>query len=563
MFADLHCHPATAAYDENRKAATAPDGSPIDKTPFTPWHIPKSRLRRQKKGKRAFGYTQSDLAKSTQGKATLLFAALYPTEKGFFFGIRNGRTREDILRLSQAVRQAEESDTDAREIEALYDCLSDNEKKEFSKRTAIDELQCKQMNYAMERIQFIQSGSYDYFEELKHEYRFLLTLDGKPAQTTQSLRLEMGGEEKEWQGTYHIAQPGNAAALVGAANSDVIFVLTIEGMNALGVGNYDWENVKDVSLSELLHRIRFLKGEVALDEGTRWAHPPFFITFSHHFDNTLCGHAHSIPKLPARLLFDQRANCDAGLSENGFIAMKALLGLDDNLAPTASRRILVDVKHMSAQGRRDFYNRITRKFNSDPQNAANKIPIIASHVGYSGVSNLQALIDNTHEESDNHKSDGFNAWNINICAEDVHEIHQSEGLIGLSFDQRILGLDHLFLHLNWSEMFRGARYKTREVQRALKRTLAAIVRIPFEDSLEHPDRIWREISIGTDYDGFIDPLFNYPTVLSFQSFENDISELLDELRTEHPAWFTQITPAQAARSICYENARDFLIKHYR
>lgn len=563
MFADLHCHPATAAYDENRKAAKSANGTVIDKVPFTPWHIPKSKLRRQKKGKRAFGYTQSDLAKSTEGKATLLFAALYPTEKGFFFGIRNGRTREDILRLSEAVRQAEASDTDAREITDLYDSLSDNEKKEFSKRTAIDEIQCKQMNYAMERIQFIQSGNYDYFEELKHEYRFLLTLDGKHAQTTQPLRLQDGGTEKVWEGTYRLAQPGTAATLLGAANSDVIFVLTIEGMHALGVGNYEWESVKDVSLSELLHRIQFLKGEVALADGTTWSHPPFFITFSHHFDNTLCGHAHSIPKLPSKLLFDQQANCDGGLSENGFVAMKKLLGLGDNLVPTGSRRILIDVKHMSAQGRLDYYNRITRKFNYAPENAANKIPIIASHVGYSGVSCLRALIDNTHSESDNHKSNGFNAWNINICAEDVREIHQSEGLIGLSFDQRILGLDHLFLHLNWADMFRGAKYKTREVQRALKRTLAAIVRIPYEDNLEHPDRIWREISIGTDYDGFIDPLFNYPTVLSFQSFEGDISELLDELRTENPAWFTQITPAQAARAICYENARDFLLKHYR
>jgi hypothetical protein len=562
MFADLHCHPATAAYDENRKAAKAPGGTTIDKTPFTPWHIPKSKLSRQNKGKRAFGYTQSDLAKSTQGKATLLFAALYPTEKGFFFGIRNGRTRGDILNLSRAVQQAEREDTDASEIIALYDALSDNEKREFSKRTAIDELQCKQMNYAMERIQFIQSGDYDYFEELQHEYRFLLSLNGHPAQTTHPLRLTKDGEEKVWAGTYHVAKPGNAASLVGAASSDVIFVLTIEGMHALGVGNYDWEKVKDVSLPELLRRIQILKGEVLLQDGTTWNHPPFFITFSHHFDNTLCGHAHSIPKLPSKLLFDQRLNCDAGLHDNGFVVMKALLGLDNALKSTGSRRILIDVKHMSAQGRLDFYNRITRKFNYAPENAANKIPIIASHVGYSGVSSLQALIDNTHEESDNYKRDGFNAWNINICAEDVREIHQSEGLIGLSFDQRILGLDHLFLHLNWSDMFRGRKYKTSEVQRALKRTLAAIVRIPFQDDLEHPERIWREISIGTDYDGFIDPLFNYPTVLSFQLFETDITKLLDELQTENPSWFTQITPAQAARAICYENARDFLIKHY-
>jgi microsomal dipeptidase-like Zn-dependent dipeptidase len=562
MFADLHCHPATAAYDENRKAAQAPDGSATDKEPFNPWHIPPSNLRRQAKGKRAFGYTQSDLAKSTQGNAQLLFASLYPTEKGFFFGINNGRTRQDILQLIRAVQAARSSGRVPQELSDLYESLSPAEKREFSKRTAIDELQARQMNYAIGRIQFIQSGSYDYFKELLHEYRFLQSFDAKPGHTPHALKLQEGGIEQVWSGAYRLAAPANVAALPAGTNRDVTFVLTIEGMHALGVGNYDWENVKDVSQAELLHRIRFLKGEVTLSDGTAWHHPPFFITFSHHFDNTLCGHAHSIPRLPSRLLFDQRKNQDEGLSENGFQAMKALLGLDDQLRPTGARRILIDIKHMSARGRRDFYNRITRPFNQNPANENNKIPIVASHVGYSGVTYLQAQIDHLNDETDNYNVDGFNAWNINLCAEDVREIHHSGGLIGLSFDQRILGLDRVFLAVNWRELLRGEKFKTRAVRQALVRTLAAIVRVPYESNLPEPERIWRTLCIGTDFDGFIDPLFNYPTVLSFRKFESDLVGILNELAAARPGWFQQISPAQAARAICYENARDFVIKHY-
>lgn len=556
MYADIHCHPGTSAYDLNRYAQKNPPG---DGQPFHPWNIPLSNLKRQLKSKRAFGYTQSDLAKACASNTKLLFAALYPTEKGFFFGIHNGRTRQDILNLFGAANAALANGDEDSAAEALFLQLTPTEQKEFSKRTAIDELQSNQMNYKLDRIQFIQSGNYDYYEELKNEYKFWCSIDNLPGATIEKLRLRSGDEPKVCSGQYQIASPNTINAALNGGSKNQVIVITIEGMHALGVGNYSWENVKDVSREELLRRISSLKDPM------QWAHRPFFITFSHHFNNTLCGHAHSVPGVASKLLFDQREMRDRGFTKLGFDAALALLGLDSALRSEGTSRILIDVKHMSAWGRKEYYDRIVRPYNSRPENAANKIPIIASHVGYSGVSHLQAQIDKAlaNEERDNYKVNGFYAWNINLSNEDVIEIHNSGGLIGLSFDQRIMGQDKVLIAFNLQDFLKGKKRKRREAQRAIRYAIEAIARIPFENALAEPQRIWDELSIGTDFDGFIDPLFGYSTVLDFPNFEKDLVESLEEMKKAHPGWFIGLDAPKAARKICYENAHDFILRHYQ
>lgn len=554
-FADLHCHPGSPAYDETRLSSGSPQG---DKQPFHPWHIPSSNLKRQAKARRAFGYSQSDLAKSTASQATLLFAALYPTEKGFFFGIKNGRTRADILALHARLRNSRASGTEDEETTAAYQQLTPTERQEFSKRTAVDELQSNKMNYSVQRVQFIQSGNYDYYEELKHEYNFWLALDAQQGSTTRPLALVPGDSETIRTGKYQLADPANLTTLFTSGVSDrVVVIVTIEGMHALGTGNHDWENVKDVTQEVLLKRIEELKDK------KKWKHRPFFITFSHHFNNRLCGHAHSLPAFSRKLLFDQNEMLDTGFTEQGLEAARALLGLDELLHPNGSARILVDVKHMSAQGRLEFYRHIIRPFNARPENAHQKIPVVASHIGFSGAASLQFLIDHAHAEKDNAKLNGFYRWNINLSVEDVIEIHNSGGLMGISFDQRILGLDKVLGAFSIQDFLKGRRKRTREARQAILRTIEGIVRVPFENALADPHLIWSELAIGTDFDGFIDPVFGYATVMDFPDFEKDLVEALEDLRGRCPDWFAALTPTQAARQICYDNARDFLLKHYR
>jgi hypothetical protein len=77
-------------------------------------------------------------------------------------------------------------------------------------------------------------------------------------------------------GTYVIARSGKEAEKIISEEKHA-FVLTIEGTN---VFNSD-RDIATIRLNVM--------------EVKSWSEPVFFVTFSHHFCNYLCGHAHSIP----------------------------------------------------------------------------------------------------------------------------------------------------------------------------------------------------------------------------------------------------------------------------
>ena len=91
--------------------------------------------------------------------------------------------------------------------------------------------------------------------------------------------------------------------------------------------------------------------------GERGLVPVFFITFAHHFDNRLCGHAHSIPGM-GKILMKQRPHMNEGFRRNGHRIIREILGLNLAGEPDSSLgyRILIDVKHMAARSRVEYYD---------------------------------------------------------------------------------------------------------------------------------------------------------------------------------------------------------------
>ena len=120
------------------------------------------------------------------------------------------------------------------------------------------------------------------------------------------------------------------------------------------------------------------------------------------------------------------------------------------------REILPDVKHMSWLSRRQFY--------AFRDAEAIKGPIVCSHAGFTGcwfdshgerISDyiLKSSTTKNHGGITEHQivlgkpnpylkrsGVGFNASTINLFNEDIAAILKSDGLIGLSLDQRILGV---------------------------------------------------------------------------------------------------------------------------
>lgn len=496
-----------------------------------------------------------------------MFAALYPVEKGFFYGLNGSRVNKEAVTQYFSKIQSE-GHTQA--TNWLIDQLEERSWTEQAEKHDFGVLKSRLLQLPMQRVGFMNNGNYDYFEELKHEYRFFLSRAGQKSATPAELKLEPRGPQKSWGGVYQLARNGSDVQIrLRPDNEDVIIVFTIEGIHSLGVGNPEEASkecepsLKDVSIGKLKDRIRQLKGEEPLESSNqeRWEHMPFYITFASHFNNSLCGHARSFSD-SSRWMFDQHLNMDKGVLRNAaFEVMRELLALDDELKPTGSRRILIDVKHMSAASRNDFYRTIVRPFNCKPENANHKIPVIASHVGYAGIDTLEEMMKNASRglEGDAFRSKEFLAWNINLSDEDVIEIHNSGGLIGISFDRHLVGGKQN----HWLPRWWTGRWNRTNSARLLTRTLREFIRIPFDYRLADPYRIWDVLCLGSGFDGMMDPISRYSTVLDMPRLEDDIIEILHRLKKENGMWFGTLPVENMARKICFENAYHFVCTNYR
>lgn len=115
------------------------------------------------------------------------------------------------------------------------------------------------------------------------------------------------------------------------------------------------------------------------------------------------------------------------------------------------RNVIIDVKHMSLKSRRLFY-----KHHHD--NYFNDRPIFASHVGFTGISrddipkyyrtsiayrfpNYKVYKVRYNRPKGHINNTWFNPCSVNMYDEDLIEVINSGGLIGLSMDVHIMGAD--------------------------------------------------------------------------------------------------------------------------
>jgi microsomal dipeptidase-like Zn-dependent dipeptidase len=406
-------------------------------------------------------------------------------------------------------------------------------------------------------IDFVQSSNYDYWDWLQDEYQFITSDNGKSVKNkifTPGLLREIfaSRKNKRWlypdspnrTGIYNI--PRNRQELKRFLQKDEItMVLTIEGMHSLGTDT--------AGFSTYLKRVEAMK--------KTWATPIFFVTFAHHFNNLLCGHARSFPDIGTWVM-NQDERKDDVFTQEGRAIIRKLLSIDrDNVfAPSEGYRILIDVKHMSAASRKEYYDEIVNPCFEK----GDIIPVIASHCGYSGLRTLEAHIkacQGGKECDDYFDSSGmYNAWNINMCDEDILMIFKTGGLFGLSFDQRILGVPK-------SKQNKGSKNTIQALWNNIKGVLQVIYgNNGFTDA--EKSAVWNCISIGTDFEGYIDPVDPYANVLDFASFELDHVKLIDNERkvSGSPACLAHLKSRAdveiAVAKLCYGNCEAFVLKHY-
>ena len=537
LFSDLHAHPTLYAFNRMRNDPITES----DSEQFHPWQVMASNLKKQDRGERGSTYSQASIPKLAAAGCRLMYASITPIEKGFFDGRLAEGSRSFGLELIKWLTLAVPA------VGAVKLARSDKEGalREFASilrnrgplRQVIQSLVVK---YHRRRIKFLMGKEYDYWTEFGLEYEFLRRGDGEEGHAVFELAGSNGTEEREVDGTFHLVKDASQIkSIVEGTDNEVAVILTIEGAHTFSVG----PDSKPVPEALVFDRISQLK---------ELPHPLFFITVAHHFDNGICGHAKSIPDAP-NLILDQTARMNAGFEREGDFGMRvirALLGLNKDLTDKAEGRILVDAKHMSARSRREYYDEVVRPYNQSKRDGRPNIPVIFSHAAYSGVSTLQELIDNEGHESDDWHVKGFNGWNLNVADEDVRIVHESGGLIGLVFDQRVLGLKP------------GEKLSARQYPYLLLRHVFALVdAIMLDDRYSDDEKasVWDCVCLGTDYDGMIDPVSTYPTVLSLPSFADDLANELEKV--SHTRQIGKIGVANIVEKICWRNAYDFAMTH--
>jgi len=545
-YADLHCHPADLIYHRLRGKEDS-DVIFTDKQTYHPWNRRiVEKFLKQIKGKRAGSYLQSNPPKMIAGKTKLAFASLYPLEDGFVARFKEVHSVGNFFARLPFLRRL-----------AL-----------LANRTVL--------NMRTERYKYLKGKKSRYYDELQAMYQFYVNghdlwqskhlLEGDE---DKAFTIEVAGEYELCRNFSDVDRVVNEADPPTATEDKVgrtAIVFTIEGLHAFGIGQADKE-LKDVDFQIFKDRI--------IEWKTNKEFPIFFITFSHHFNNRLCGHAHSLPKITS-ILLDQLDNMGSGFSADGrgLEIVDLLLGIGQYAnQPNIGKRILIDVKHMSPKGRKRYYDIVK---NHNLNNAADQIPIIASHVGFSGE---DALIDHMDEgkslfftEKDNSFKDGFliadelytyNPWGINMCGEDVVEIVRSKGLIGLSLDQRVMAGKRTTKFANTGSVVQRKQRKTRIVLHNILGMVQAVRQSNL--SPEQQDHIWDAFTFGTDFDGYIDPIDSYPTSKHFAMLHNDLAQEIALYNIAHQGGLLSPWAGKEfdlMNKIGFTNAFEFLRSHF-
>lgn len=357
-----------------------------------------------------------------------------------------------------------------------------------------------------------------YFPDLEEEYNFYRQLDGQG--------VKVDGKKMQ----YKLVSSFNEIEVLMStpqAIPTVAVFLSIEGGHVFNCG---LEKAADPA--EVLANVAKVKA---------WPHAPFFITLAHHFYNELCSHAKSLSGIMEKLLDQSKGMESGGIRPLGHQVIDALLD------KTQGKRILIDVKHMSPQSRREYFNHL------DANYAGENIPIIVSH----GAANGLKAFDN-RQPSRGTTSHLLNQGTINFYDDELIRIAQSKGLIGLQMDERRAGspsaLQQAGGHTARKKiLFHRSKLIWHQLQH-IAEVLSAEGIFP-----------WGITAIGSDYDGIIDPINGYWT-------EEDVN-VLDDYLLKHaynfmtgagkqlPVGNTTDPEEIVARMMCL-NAWEFLSKNY-
>ena len=377
-------------------------------------------------------------------------------------------------------------------------------------------------------------------------------------------------------------------------------VLTVEGGHAFCSQNEirnDNSAGKSDSLQKGIDRFKAFRDE----------HFPMFITLTHIAFNYYCNQAYALPNLMIGFPFRRK---DFLPKSNG-IHPKGVELINEALEGDPNKRVLIDIKQMSLVSRTQYYEMIKNK----------NIPILASHMGVTGISRTEIgshiwkLLSKHNRVRVRYKTvpayaghTQFNPNSINLYDEDIVTIMQSKGLIGVSMDERILGSSNSkFGEFVFPEEFETAfigcacssflndnptckdeeednvqledegvvpvgendivteRHSGGDIN-YLANNIIHILKVGFQNNIDQP---WKYITIGSDYDGLINPIDKNRT-----KRKSVTVELIPDLLKQLPGVLIDVASTAGIKTeisnnigdiiecYVYKNLEDFVVQHY-
>ncbi|MEQ1675655.1 MAG: hypothetical protein ABL876_03065 [Chitinophagaceae bacterium] len=386
------------------------------------------------------------------------------------------------------------------------------------------------------RINAIQSIK-DYWKDFMNEMKFMKECENNPIRIDGhwfTYRLPKDFSELQQNIT------DNDHPNAGASTSTPFVISLICAVEGLHVLNCGLEN--PCNPAEVKKNAKDLK---------KLPHAPWFVTFSHHFFNELCGHARSLRKEIGKLT-DQENMINTGFTPLGEDVLDILL---DN---TNNDRILIDVKHMSPVGRNRFYELRKTKYNSE-------IPVIISHGVCNGLPKYGDTVSNYPELGNTFINpienvtggDGkFKDHNlINFYDDEIIEMVQSAGIIGIQLDERRLANDDTIRRVKHS-LFKNKimHYRSELVWKQIQ----YIAELLDDKGLY----AWGNMAIGSDYDGLVDPLNAFWTAEEYDDLAGYLERHAFNYLRDHPERlkhsFNKVSADLIIQNIFCENAWSFL-----
>lgn len=395
----------------------------------------------------------------------------------------------------------------------------------------------------------------DYYQEDTYpEYDYMAQQEGSKATWDHEYIIV-----KDHTGYQAAKNAGKIPLFLSIEGGHALINLTENKMLHLEYDELSQDQIEHIRL-HLKKNIERVKGQ-GDDLSFKPEHTPIYLTLSHMYQNFLAGHSRTYmeggigPDIAD--LLDQEVGMNAGLTELGREAIDLLIS-DQN-----GSRILIDVKHLSVRGRKDYYQ-IARQHN---------LPIIASHVAMAGV---EDFVDNPKDSRKDQKKNYFSRWSINLSDLDARFIHESDGIIGIALHEGRMPGGQAKKRIKKIKKKIRKGHELEEILRFqyLKLTMGNIFQIILAIGEKEA---WTRIMIGSDYDGIMNPFDIYPKTSSFQRFIYDMEKFLENPKpitvyrggkettlsaTEIKDHMFGFTPNQIAKMIAIENFENFIQRHF-